>query len=104
MSESMLTTVDNPYNPFTQFDEWQAFDRGKGYYTCEYLSRIAKTSDELSDEDNEVAIDKAIDEILFFNVLGIYQKVTKDSFESMKGRPLTDEQKESIELLNSEND
>ena len=36
----MLTTIDNPYNPFTNFDEWWAFDISHGYNTCAYLSRI----------------------------------------------------------------
>jgi hypothetical protein len=48
MQQSMLTTIDNPFNPFTQFDEWNAFDTQQGYYTCAYLARIAKVSDELS--------------------------------------------------------
>ena len=37
----MITTIDNPYNPFTQFDEWYAFDEGKGYCTSGYLARIS---------------------------------------------------------------
>lgn len=100
MGESMLTTVDNPYNPFIQFDEWKAFDESKGYYTCEYLARIAKTSHELSDADNSLAIEDAINEIIYFNVLGIYQKVTKESFDSMKAKALSSEQKEALKLLN----
>lgn len=71
----MLTTVDNPYDPFTQFDEWFAFDRDHGYDTTSYLARIVRSSDELSEADQEEAIDNAIDEILEFNVLGIYIKV-----------------------------
>lgn len=100
MSGYMLTTVDNPYNPFTNFDEWYAFDEGKGYCTCGYLDRIAKTSNELSDADNEEAIDKAINEIIFFNVLGIYQKVSEDNFEQMKSKELTQEQIQALELIN----
>lgn len=99
MAESMLTTVDNPYNPFIQFDEWKAFDESKGYYTCEYLARIAKTSHELSDEDNSLAIEDAINEIIYFNVLGIYQKVTKENFVEMKAKALTSEQEEALKLL-----
>lgn len=76
--ETMLTTIDNPYDPFDNFDEWKAFDESKGYYTCEYLARIAKTSDELSQADEDLAIDEAIDEILKMNILGIYKKVTKE--------------------------
>lgn len=72
----MLTTIDNPFDPFTKFDEWKVFDERKGYYTCEYLARIAKTSNELSDVDEELIINNAIDEIVNLNLLGIYKKVT----------------------------
>lgn len=78
MEPSMLTTVDNPFNPFTQFDDWYAFDVGKGYHTCAYLARITKTSDELSEQDEDVAIESAIDEIVSLNILGIYKRITKD--------------------------
>lgn len=71
----MLTTADNPHNPFTHFDEWRSYDEGMGYYTCEYLARIAKTSIELSEPDENLAIRQAIDEIVKLNVLGIYKKV-----------------------------
>lgn len=101
MESFMLTTVDNPYNPFLQFDEWKAFDESKGYFTCEYLARIAKTSDELSDEDYNLAVNDAINEIIYFDLLGIYQKVTKETFDEMKSKPLTESQKESLELLNN---
>lgn len=71
----MLTTTDNPFNPFTQFDEWFAFDTQKGYNTCAYLGRIALTSPDLSDLDNELAVEKAIDEIVSLNVIDKYKKV-----------------------------
>jgi hypothetical protein len=79
-NEIMLTTADNPYNPFTQFDEWNAFDIDMGYNTCAYLARIAKTSNELSEEDESLAIDRAIDEILMLNLTVNYMKVTKEKF------------------------
>lgn len=75
-SISMLTTSDNPFDPFTQFDEWFAFDEQKGYHTCAYLARIAHTSQGLSTVENNQEIDRAIDEILKYNLLGIYKKVT----------------------------
>jgi hypothetical protein len=71
----MLTTTDNPYDPFTEFDKWKTFDESKGYNSCAYLARIAKTSDELSEEDERIAIEDAIDEIIKENILGIYRKV-----------------------------
>lgn len=78
MTQSMLTTIDNPFDPFTQFDEWFAFDESKGYHSCSYLARIAKTSDELSEADEEKAIELAVDEIVKLNILGIYKKVTRE--------------------------
>lgn len=69
-----LTTTDNPYNPFTQFNQWFMFDIEKGYYSCAYLSRIARTSDELSDEENNLEIERAIDEIIKYDFMNIYTK------------------------------
>lgn len=103
MAKSMLTTIDNPYNPFVQFDEWKAFDEQKGYFTCEYLGRIAKTSHELSDEDNDIAIEEAINDILFYNVLGIYIKVTENNFDQMMNKPHTEEQEEALSMLEKAN-
>lgn len=75
MALHMLTTSDNPFNPTENFDEWMAYDERAGYYTMSYLARIAKTSPDLSDADNDLAIELAIDEIVEMNILGIYQKV-----------------------------
>ena len=47
-----LTTLDNPYNPFEQFSDGFLFDVEKGYNTCAYLDRIAHTSDQFSEEEN----------------------------------------------------
>ncbi len=74
---TMLTTADNPFDPFTNFNDWLNFDESKGYNTCAYLARIAKTSDDLSEADQDLAIQAAIDEIVRINVLGIYKKVIK---------------------------
>jgi hypothetical protein len=76
MKEVMLTTTDNPFDPFSQFDEWKSYDEGKNYFTCNYLARIAKISDELSETDESLEIERAINEIVKLNVLGIYLKVS----------------------------
>jgi len=78
MTRVMVTTSDNPFDPFTQFDQWYAYDEDKGYCTCEYLARIAKLSDELSPVDNNLANEEAVDEIVSYNLLGIYKKVTEE--------------------------
>ena len=50
-SEYMLTTIDNPFNPFTNFDDWYAFDTSKGYNTCAYLDRICNSSENFTEEE-----------------------------------------------------
>jgi len=74
----MLTTIDNPYHPFTSFDEWYAWDEAKGYNTSSFLARIVISSDDLSDADQDLAIQLAIDEIVRENVLGIYKKIREN--------------------------
>lgn len=75
MNEVMLTTIDNPYNPFTQFDQWYRYDEDHGYHSCSYLARIAKVSSNLSFGEVRAEIERAIDEIVEYNPLKIYKKV-----------------------------
>lgn len=75
MAKCALTTVDNPFDPFDQFLSWFRYDQDKGYNSCSYLDRIARTSDQLSDEENEQEIERAIDEIIKYDPTNIYKKV-----------------------------
>lgn len=72
-----LTTYDNPFNPLDDFANWFLFDEEKGYHSCAYLARIARCSDELTDEENDRIQEAAIDEIIKYDFLGIYRKVVQ---------------------------
>lgn len=75
-----LTTIDNPFDPFTQFTSWFLYDEQKGYHSTAYLGRIARISSELSDEENNREEERAIDEIIKYDFQNIYKKVReKDS-------------------------
>lgn len=76
-SDYMLTTYDNPYDPFTQFEQWKTFDEQVMHYcTCGLIDRMALTSDELSDRENDLAIDHAVIDIL--NMFpGLYRTVER---------------------------
>lgn len=74
-----ITTFDNPFNPFTQFTEWLLFDKEKGYNTCEYLARIAKVEDNLSQQEYNRAVEQAIDSIIETDPFNIYKKITNNS-------------------------
>lgn len=75
MAKCYLTTKDNPYDPATQFDAWYSFDMEKGYNSNAYLARIARTSEELSDAENEEEIERAIDEIISYDPFDLYKKI-----------------------------
>lgn len=72
-----LTTFDNPFNPFSDFTQWFLYDEEKGYHSTAYLGRIARTSDQLSEEENDKETERAIDEIIKYDELGIYKKITQ---------------------------
>ena len=74
----MLTTFDNPYNPFDDFTSWFMFDIEKGYNTCSYLGTIVNLSDDLCQKEVDEEVERAIDEIIFYDFRNIYKKVYKN--------------------------
>ena len=78
VKRSMLTTVDNPFDPFDDFPSWYQWDVEKGYDSSSYLARVLVTSDELSEGDQDDVQEIAIDEIISENLFGVYKKVTRE--------------------------
>lgn len=76
-----LTTFDNPFDPFEQFTSWFKFDEANGYHSSAYLGRIARTSDEFTEDENNREIERAIDEIIQYDFRHIYKKVTENVSE-----------------------
>lgn len=73
----MLSTIDNPYDPFEDFGKWYNYDVLHGYNCCSYLAKVSFTSDELPKSFNDAEIERAIDEIVDININGLYCKVVK---------------------------
>lgn len=73
----MLTTADNPFNPFEKFDEWFAFDESFGYHSCSLLDRVVVSSDELSEADQHQAIELGILEIVVNDPTGTWLRVNE---------------------------
>lgn len=80
-SECMLTTFDNPFDPFEQFTSWFLFDVEKGYNSCSRLARIAKLSDDFTDQETNQEIERAIDEIIKYDFTNTYKKVKRNTSE-----------------------
>ena len=77
--EYMLSTMDNPWNPFRNFDEWLQFDTSHNYNTLGYVARIANTDSDMDDETYSKAVNAAIDDILKYNPLDVYIRVSEDT-------------------------
>jgi len=87
--EIALTTIDNPYSPFSQFDSWYNFDCEKGHDCCGYIDRVLSLKNiqtsYLNEDEEENKVDEAIDEIVTQDPTGIYAKVEKlNSIENGK--------------------
>ena len=76
-NECMLTTFDNPFDPFEDFTSWFLYDVEKGYNTCSYIARIVNEDDSATEKETKEEIERAIDEIIKYDFMNIYKKVTK---------------------------
>lgn len=78
MTEFMLSLASNPYDPFEEYELWSQFDRHEGFDTAGLLARVLSTSDALSQADQELAVEQAIDSILENqSFAGLYKKVSR---------------------------
>lgn len=75
--ETWLTTLDNPFDPFEESENWRRFDEDHGYFTNNLMARIVCVDDEMSDDAYNFQVEQAVDELVRFNVLGIYRKAIK---------------------------
>ena len=77
MTCCMLSTIDNPFNPFEDYSSWLMFDKEKGYDSAERLMRIAKLTDDMTQKEENEEIERAIDERIKYDILNVYIKVSK---------------------------
>lgn len=73
-----LTTLDNPFDPFDQYEEWNTFDEMHGYYTAGLMARFCVNSPAFSAEESVEADKEAIDKIMSYNFTGNLKVVTRE--------------------------
>lgn len=78
-TEFRLTTFDNPFDPFDDFTSWFMYDVEKGYNTCGYLDRIAKVTADMTNKEVNEEIERAIDEIIYYDPFNMYKKVKRQT-------------------------
>lgn len=77
LKECMITTIDNPYDYFTDFVNWFMFDTEKGYNTCSYLARLAEVTDSMSQPEINKEIERCVDDMIKYDFMNIYKKIYK---------------------------
>lgn len=95
MAQCMLTTFDNPYNPFDDFTKWWLWDVTHGYNSCALLARVSG-NDELTDEEQSIAIEKAIDSIIDCDFFHVYKKVKSDNNVNLHENIANTKEKQAI--------
>ena len=73
-----ITTIDNPFDPFDEFDSWFGFDVEKGYYTSSKLARLTNLTEEMTEKEELDEIERAIDRLIEIDPLDIYKKVERE--------------------------
>lgn len=71
----MLSTLDNPFDPFDDFTSWYMFDCEKGHNTSSRLARIANLNDEMTQKEREEEMDRAMDIIVKYDLEEKYVKI-----------------------------
>lgn len=75
LDSDLLTTLDNPYNPKKDYEHWLNYDHTYGYYTAEYIVRIAGFSPHDDDYTTSVKYSRALNFILNNDHEGVYKLV-----------------------------
>lgn len=76
--ETWVTTLDNPFDPFVESDQWKRYDEDHGYNTTALICRYLRSSDDYDEESYRQALQDAVDEVVRFNYTGIYRKVVNE--------------------------
>ena len=79
LREVTVTTIDNPFNPFEDFNSWFMFDIEKGYYTSSKLARLTNLEDNMTEKEENEEVERAVDELIEIDPLDIYIKLTRET-------------------------
>lgn len=78
---SMITTNDNPFDPFDNFREWLRYDIEKGYNSWGRVARIANITEDMSEKEIDDETERAIDTLIKYDCLNIFNKKQREEEE-----------------------
>ena len=82
IEQTMLTSINNPWNPFKEWKRWYGFEMTEGYDACGMLARVERNSDEFTDEENHAEHERAIAAVLAMDFTNSYKKVREKDYEN----------------------
>lgn len=77
----MLTTFDNPFNPFVDFSSWYMFDCEKGHNTSSRLARIVNIDSEMTQKEIDEERERAMNLIVEYDLEDTFFKGTEEQIE-----------------------
>ena len=77
----MLTTFDNPFNPFVDFSSWYMFDCEMQHNTCGRLARLVDIDSEMTEREVNAEKERVMDFIVQYDLEGIFFKGTKEQID-----------------------
>lgn len=78
-TRNLLTTIDNPFNPFDDFASWYEFDCEKEHFTCSRIARLADIDDEMTQREVEDELERVMNFIVRYDPEEKYMKVHETS-------------------------
>lgn len=70
-----VTTFDNPFNYFNDFENWFAWDKKMGWNTCGIMADLTGNISNLSPEETATVIEGACKRLVSVDILGIWHLV-----------------------------
>ena len=77
--DCMISTKDNPFDPFDDFNAWLLFDKEKGYDSNERVARLAHITEDMTEEESDKEFERAMDRLIEIDPLDIFIKIRRKS-------------------------
>ena len=70
-----LTTIDNPFHPVDERDQWERFDLDHGYNTDALVEKLSGFSDDMTEAEIRRAENDVMDDLVRLDLECKYRKV-----------------------------
>ena len=83
MKDCMVTTMDNPENPFTHFSRWLEYDITHGYNTLGLWGYFTEASSLMDDDEYDYEAELGIDKLLENSFYGLHYRLFEENADEI---------------------